>query len=57
VLTPGITGLWQVHGRSDIPFETMLHLDYLYASSWSIWGDVKILLRTVSAVSKRRGAY
>jgi exopolysaccharide biosynthesis polyprenyl glycosylphosphotransferase len=57
VLTPGITGLWQVHGRSDIPFETMLHLDYLYASSWSIWGDVKILVRTVSAVSKRRGAY
>jgi exopolysaccharide biosynthesis polyprenyl glycosylphosphotransferase len=56
-LTPGITGLWQIHGRSDIPFEQMVNLDHLYVTSWSLWGDVKILLKTASAVVARRGAY
>jgi exopolysaccharide biosynthesis polyprenyl glycosylphosphotransferase len=56
-LTPGLTGLWQVHGRSDIPFETMVQLDHLYATSWTLWGDVKILIRTASAVMSRKGAY
>jgi lipopolysaccharide/colanic/teichoic acid biosynthesis glycosyltransferase len=56
-LPPGMTGLWQTHGRSSIPFETMLHLDYLYVSAWSLWGDAKILLRTASAVFSGRGAY
>jgi lipopolysaccharide/colanic/teichoic acid biosynthesis glycosyltransferase len=56
-LTPGLTGLWQVHGRSDIPFQEMVTLDYLYVTNWSLWGDVKLLMRTASAVLRGRGAY
>jgi exopolysaccharide biosynthesis polyprenyl glycosylphosphotransferase len=56
-LTPGITGAWQVLGRSEIPFAEMLALDYLYVTNWSLWGDVKLLARTVPIVLKRRGAY
>ena len=47
---PGITGLWQVLGRSDIPFDEMTKLDYLYVTNWSLWGDIRILLRTIPAV-------
>jgi exopolysaccharide biosynthesis polyprenyl glycosylphosphotransferase len=56
-LTPGLTGLWQVNGRSDIPFQEMVTLDYLYVTNWSLWGDIKLLMRTVSAVLRGRGAY
>jgi hypothetical protein len=56
-LTPGLTGLWQVHGRSDIPIEQMVNLDYLYVTNWSLWGDVKLVMRTVSAVLRGSGAY
>lgn len=56
-LTPGITGLWQVLGRSDIPFAEMVALDYLYVTNWSLWGDVKLLARTVPVVFQKRGAY
>jgi lipopolysaccharide/colanic/teichoic acid biosynthesis glycosyltransferase len=56
-ITPGLTGLWQVNGRSEIPFDEMVSLDYLYATNWSLWGDVKLLMRTVSAVLRARGAY
>jgi exopolysaccharide biosynthesis polyprenyl glycosylphosphotransferase len=56
-ITPGLTGLWQVHGRSEIPFDEMVTLDYLYVTNWSLWGDVKLLMRTVSVVLRRRGAY
>jgi exopolysaccharide biosynthesis polyprenyl glycosylphosphotransferase len=56
-LTPGLTGLWQVLGRSDIPFAEMITLDYLYVTNWSLWGDVKLLARTVPVVLQRRGAY
>ena len=56
-ITPGLTGLWQVHGRSEIPFDEMISLDYLYATNWSLWGDLKLLMRTVSAVVRARGAY
>lgn len=56
-LTPGLTGLWQVNGRSEVPFEAMVNLDYLYVTTWSLWGDVKILVKTVPAVLARRGAY
>ena len=56
-LTPGITGLWQVLGRSDIPFSEMITLDYLYVTNWSLWGDVKLLARTLPAVLRARGAY
>jgi exopolysaccharide biosynthesis polyprenyl glycosylphosphotransferase len=54
-LTPGITGLWQVLGRNDIGFEEMVKLDYLYVSNWSLWWDVKLLLRTAPIVFLRRG--
>jgi exopolysaccharide biosynthesis polyprenyl glycosylphosphotransferase len=56
-LAPGLTGLWQAHGRSDIPFEQMVNLDYLYVTNWSLWGDVKLVMRTVSAVLRGNGAY
>ena len=57
LLTPGLTGSWQVNGRSEIPFEDMVSLDYLYVTNWSIWGDMKLILRTFSAVLRGRGAY
>jgi exopolysaccharide biosynthesis polyprenyl glycosylphosphotransferase len=56
-LTPGITGLWQVLGRSTIPFEEMVKLDYLYVTGWSLSWDVKLLIETVPAVLRKRGAY
>jgi exopolysaccharide biosynthesis polyprenyl glycosylphosphotransferase len=54
---PGLTGPWQIHGRSEIPFDEMINLDYLYVTNWSLWGDVKLLLRTVAVVFRGRGAY
>jgi lipopolysaccharide/colanic/teichoic acid biosynthesis glycosyltransferase len=54
---PGITGLWQVLGRSRVRFDEMVRLDLRYARSWSLWLDFKILLRTFSAVVKGTGAY
>jgi exopolysaccharide biosynthesis polyprenyl glycosylphosphotransferase len=54
-LTPGITGLWQVLGRTNIPFEEMVKLDYLYVTNWSLWQDVRLLVHTVPAVFRRRG--
>jgi exopolysaccharide biosynthesis polyprenyl glycosylphosphotransferase len=55
-LTPGITGLWQVLGRTKIPFEEMVKLDYLYVTNWSLWQDVRLLIHTLPAVIRRRGA-
>ena len=55
-LTPGITGVWQVLGRTRIPFEEMVKLDYLYVTNWSLWGDVRLLIRTLPSVLRRRGA-
>jgi exopolysaccharide biosynthesis polyprenyl glycosylphosphotransferase len=55
--TPGITGLWQVLGRNDIPFEEMVKLDYIYVTNWSLWWDIKILCQTIPVVLGRRGAY
>jgi len=54
-LTPGITGLWQVLGRNEVPYEEMVKLDYLYVNNWSLWWDAKILLRTLPIVFGRRG--
>jgi exopolysaccharide biosynthesis polyprenyl glycosylphosphotransferase len=54
---PGMTGLWQVSGRSDLPFEELCKLDYAYAASWSLWWDLKILSQTPSRVLRGRGAY
>jgi exopolysaccharide biosynthesis polyprenyl glycosylphosphotransferase len=55
-LTPGLTGLWQVLGRTNIPFEEMVKLDYMYVTNWSLWADVRLLLRTFPTVITRRGA-
>jgi exopolysaccharide biosynthesis polyprenyl glycosylphosphotransferase len=55
-LTPGLTGLWQVLGRTCIPFEEMVKLDYIYVTNWSAWRDVQLLLRTLLVVLKRTGA-
>jgi lipopolysaccharide/colanic/teichoic acid biosynthesis glycosyltransferase len=49
-LKPGITGLWQVLGRSAIPFEEMVRLDYLYVTTWSLWNDLRLMLRTLPVV-------
>jgi len=54
---PGITGPWQIHGRSDIPFEDMVKLDYTYVSTWSLQEDLRLLIRTVGVVVGGRGAY
>jgi exopolysaccharide biosynthesis polyprenyl glycosylphosphotransferase len=54
-LTPGMTGHWQILGSSRVPMAEMVKLDYLYVAGWSLWSDVKILLRTVAHVSARRG--
>jgi exopolysaccharide biosynthesis polyprenyl glycosylphosphotransferase len=56
-VTPGITGLWQVSGRSDLTFEEMVRLDIYYAENWSLRLDLEILLRTPRAVFSMRGAY
>jgi exopolysaccharide biosynthesis polyprenyl glycosylphosphotransferase len=57
-LKPGMTGLWQVLGRSEIPFDEMVRLDYLYVATWSLWRDCRLLLRTIPLVLKEgRGAY
>jgi exopolysaccharide biosynthesis polyprenyl glycosylphosphotransferase len=55
-LTPGLTGPWQVMGRNAIPFQEMVKLDYLYVTDWSLWSDVKLLLRTLPVVVARRGS-
>ena len=56
-MTPGITGLWQVLGRNDLPFDEMTKLDYLYVTNWSLWWDLKILCQTIPVVLAKRGAY
>jgi len=54
---PGITGLWQVNGRSSTTFDDMVRLDLRYARNWSLWLDIKILLRTPEAILSGKGAY
>ena len=54
---PGITGLWQVSGRSDITYEERVRLDMHYIRNWSIWMDLQLLFQTLPAVIKKRGAY
>lgn len=55
-MRPGITGLWQVSGRSRIPFEEMVKIDLYYIENWSIWLDLKIILLTIPAVFRGDGA-
>ena len=54
-LTPGMTGPWQILGPSRVPLKEMVAIDYLYVANWSLWTDIKILLRTVPHVLGRRG--
>jgi lipopolysaccharide/colanic/teichoic acid biosynthesis glycosyltransferase len=54
-LTPGMTGHWQILGSSRIPLHEMVNIDYLYVTNWSLWNDLKILMRTVQYVAARRG--
>ncbi len=56
-LKPGITGLWQVLGRDDIPFDEMVRLDYVYVTTWSLLNDLKLILRTLPAVIRPRASY
>ena len=54
---PGITGLWQIRGRSDISFARLVKWDIWYINNWSFWLDFNILLQTIPVVLKGRGAY
>jgi exopolysaccharide biosynthesis polyprenyl glycosylphosphotransferase len=54
-LTPGMTGQWQILGSSRIPLDQMVKIDYLYVANWSLWGDVKILVRTIPYLLRGRG--
>ncbi|MBI5105639.1 MAG: sugar transferase, partial [Solirubrobacterales bacterium] len=57
LVLPGITGLWQVSGRSDLDFDDLVRLDFLYLERWSVFLDLTILVKTVPAVLTRRGAF
>jgi len=56
-IIPGLTCIWQVSGRSEIPFSGQVNLDIQYIESQSIWGDIKLLVKTIPAVFFGRGAY
>jgi exopolysaccharide biosynthesis polyprenyl glycosylphosphotransferase len=57
LVLPGITGLWQVSGRSDLDFDDLVRLDFLYLERWSVFLDLTILVKTLPAVATRRGAF
>jgi len=54
---PGMTGLWQISGRSGLGFDDLVRLDFTYLENWSIWLDISILVKTIPAVITQRGAY
>jgi exopolysaccharide biosynthesis polyprenyl glycosylphosphotransferase len=54
---PGMTGLWQISGRSGLGFDELVRLDFTYLENWSIWLDISIIVKTIPAVIKRRGAF
>ena len=56
-MKPGITGLWQVGGRSSTTFDEMVRLDLAYVRNWSLWMDLKIILKTFWAVISTKGGY
>jgi exopolysaccharide biosynthesis polyprenyl glycosylphosphotransferase len=57
LVLPGMTGLWQISGRSNLSFDDLVRLDFYYLDNWSVWLDVSILAKTVPAVIGQRGAY
>jgi len=57
MVRPGITGLWQVSGRSNTNYDFRVKLDTWYVLNWSLWLDIVILFKTIKVVLKREGAY
>jgi exopolysaccharide biosynthesis polyprenyl glycosylphosphotransferase len=57
LVLPGVTGLWQISGRSNLGFDDLVRLDFTYLENWSIWLDVSIILRTLPAVLSQKGAF
>ena len=57
MVKPGITGLWQVSGRSDTDYTFRVETDKWYVLNWSLWLDIVILIKTIKVVIKRDGAY
>ena len=55
-VSPGVTGLWQVSGRSDLDYAERVRLDMDYITHWSLWLDLRILMATIPAVTRRKGA-
>ena len=57
LVLPGMTGLWQISGRSGLSFDDLVRLDFTYLENWSIWSDISIIAKTIPAVISGRGAY
>jgi len=57
LVLPGVTGLWQISGRSNLGFDDLVRLDFYYLENWSIWLDISVLVKTIPAVLSGRGAY
>jgi exopolysaccharide biosynthesis polyprenyl glycosylphosphotransferase len=57
LVLPGITGLWQISGRSNLSFDDLVRLDFYYLENWSIWLDIGVIVKTIPAVLRGRGAY
>ena len=57
LVLPGITGLWQISGRSNLTFDDLVRLDFYYIENWSIWLDISILFKTPFVIVSGRGAY
>jgi undecaprenyl-phosphate galactose phosphotransferase len=57
MVKPGITGLWQISGRSDLTYAERVNLDSWYSKNWSLWYDIVILCKTLRVVTQRYGAY
>jgi exopolysaccharide biosynthesis polyprenyl glycosylphosphotransferase len=57
LVLPGVTGLWQISGRSSLTFDDLVRLDFTYLENWSLWLDISIIFRTLPAVLARKGAY
>ena len=57
LVLPGVTGLWQISGRSNLGFDDLVRLDFYYLENWSIWLDISILVKTIPAIVSGRGAY
>ena len=57
LVLPGMTGLWQISGRSGLSFDDLVRLDFTYLDNWSIWLDISIIAKTIPTVISGQGAY